>query len=82
MFKNCVFNVSVDTKKWIKSTAIRCVRTFASTVVALLPTTAATLGSVDWGLTFSSAALSTVVILFACIAGIPEVSADETEKEE
>lgn len=77
MFKNCVFKVSVNTKKWIKSTAVRCVRTFASTVVALLPTTAATLGSVDWKLVFSSAALATVIIFFTCVAGIPEASADE-----
>lgn len=73
MFKNNIFNASVDTRKWVKAPAVRCVRTFASTVVALMPTTAMTLGSVDWGLTFSSAATATVVILFTCVAGIPEV---------
>ena len=73
MFKNNVFKVSVNTKKWLKATGVRCLRTFATTMVALLPTTAATMGSVDWGLTFSSAALSTVIIFFTCIAGIPEV---------
>lgn len=72
MFKNNVLNV--NTKKWIKATGVRCLRTFATSVVALLPTTAATLGSVDWKLTFSSAALSTVIIFFTCIAGIPEVT--------
>ena len=59
MMKNCVLKPSVDTVKWFKKTAIRCVRTFAATVVSLLPTTAATLGSVNWQLTFSSAALAT-----------------------
>lgn len=75
MFKNNVFNVSVDTKKWLKATGIRCLRTFATTMVALLPTTAATLGSVDWEVTVSSAALASVIIFFTCVAGIPEVKA-------
>lgn len=73
MFKNSVFKVSVNTKKWFKATAVRCVRTFATSMVALLPTTAATLGSVDWKITLSSAALSTVIIFFVCLGGIPEV---------
>lgn len=78
MFKNTVFKVSVDTKEWAKNTAIRCVRTFASTMVALLPTSYATLGSVDWGLTLSSSALATVIIFFTCVAnGVPEVPAQE-----
>lgn len=76
MFKNSVFKVSVDTKKWFKATAVRCVRTFATTMVALLPTTAATLGSVNWPVTFSSAALATVIIFFTCLAGIPEVEGE------
>lgn len=78
MFKNNVFKESVDTKQWFKKTGMRCIRTFASSMVTLLPTTAATLGSVDWKLTISSAILSTVIIFFTCMAGIPEVS--ETEE--
>lgn len=81
MFKNSVVKVSVNTKEWLKKTAVRCVRTFASTMVALLPTTAATFGSVDWKLTFSSAALATVIIFFTCVAGIPEVEAEENKTE-
>lgn len=77
MFKNNVFKVSVNTKKWLKATAVRCVRTFAASMVTLLPTTAATLGSVNWELTFSAAALSTVIIFFTCLAGIPEVKEGE-----
>lgn len=75
IFKNNVFKVSVDTKKWLKATGTRCVRTFASTMVAVLPTSAATLGSVDWGMCFSTSALATVVIFFTCVAGVPEVKA-------
>ena len=63
MMKNCVLKPSVDTFKWFKKTAIRCVRTFAATVVSLLPTTAA--------------ALATVIIFFTCVAGIPEVEDGE-----
>ena len=73
MFNNNVFKVSVDTKEWFKATGKRCVRTVASTMVAVLPASAATLGSVDWGMSFSTAALATVIIFFTCIAGIPEV---------
>lgn len=81
MFKNTVFKVSVDTKEWVKSTAVRCIRTFAASVVSLLPTTAATLGSIDWALVFSSSALAMVIIFFTCVAnGVPEVPAQE-EKE-
>lgn len=75
IFKNNVFKISVDTKEWFKATCTRCVRTFASTMVAILPTSAATLGSVDWGMCFSTAALATVVIFFTCVAGVPEVKA-------
>lgn len=75
VFKNNVFKLSVDTKRWWKATGVRCVRTFASTMVAILPTSVATLGSVDWKMTFSAAALATVIIFFTCVAGIPEVEA-------
>lgn len=80
MFKNCVFKTNVDTIKWIKSTIVRCIRTFSSTVVALLPTTYGTLGSIDWKITFSSATLATVIIFFSCLAGIPEVSEEKKDE--
>ena len=46
MFKNCVFKVSVDTKKWIKKAGIRAVKTVAQTAVATIGTATA-LGQVD-----------------------------------
>lgn len=73
MFKNCVFKQNVNTIKWIKKTAVRCVRTFAASVISALPTTATTLGEVNWKITFSMSTLATVIIFFTCIAGIPEV---------
>lgn len=78
MFKNNVFKLSVNTKKWLKATGVRCVRTFGATMVAALPATTATMGSVDWKVAFSTAALSTVIIFFTCVAGIPEVEATST----
>ena len=36
MLKNCVFNTSVDTKKWINASAIRAVKTMAQTAVATI----------------------------------------------
>ncbi|MCQ2088004.1 MAG: holin [Bacilli bacterium] len=80
MWKNCVFKNNVDTIKWMKSTIVRCIRTFASTMLALLPTTYSTLGSVDWKITFSSAALSTIIIFFSCLAGIPEVEEEKNNE--
>ena len=38
MFKNCVFKVSVDTKKWARKAAVRAVKTVAQTAVATIGT--------------------------------------------
>ena len=38
MFKNNVFNVSVDTKKWLKKAVVRAVKTMAQTFVATVGT--------------------------------------------
>ena len=46
MFENCVFKVSVDTKKWMKKAGIRAVKTVAQTAVATIGTATA-LGQVD-----------------------------------
>ena len=46
MFKNCVFKVSVDTKKWAEKAAVRAVKTVAQTAVATIGTATA-LGQVD-----------------------------------
>lgn len=82
MLKKCVLRKNVNTADWLKNTAVRCVRTFATTMVAILPTTAATLGSVNWEVAFSTAALAAVTIFFVCMAGIPEVEEKPVEKTE
>lgn len=72
MFKNNVFNVSVDTKKWIKAAAVRAVKTSAQTFAATVGT-AVTMGSVDWKMVFSASALAGILSIVTSIAGIPEV---------
>lgn len=75
MFNNCVFKPSVDTVEWFKATATRTVRSMAFTALSAIPTTGATLGSVDWKLVASMSAVSGIITILTCIAGVPEVKA-------
>ena len=68
MFENCVFKVSVDTKKWMKKAGIRAVKTVAQTAVATIGTATA-LGQVDAKLVISASILTSV-------AGLPECNAE------
>ena len=47
MFKNNVFKVSVDTKKWFKKASVRAVKTFAQSVASLI-TVGAAVSELDW----------------------------------
>ena len=78
MLKNCVFNTSVDTKKWLKASAIRAVKTMAQTAVATIGTSAA-MGDVNWVMVASASALSGIISILTSVAGIPEVRSDENE---
>ena len=75
MFKNCVFKVSVDTKKWAKAAGVRAVKTVAQTAVATIGT-AAVMGAVDWKMVLSASALAGVISLLTSVAGIPEVKGE------
>lgn len=68
--KNNIFNV--NTKKWLKAAAIRAVKTFAQTAVALIPA-AAMITAVDWRTVLGTAALAAVASLLTSVAGLPEV---------
>ena len=78
MLKNCVFNTSVDTKKWIKASAIRAVKTMAQTAVATI-STSAVMGDVNWLMVARASGLSGIISILTSVAGIPEVRSDENE---
>lgn len=75
MFKNSVFNPSIDTKKWFINAGIRAIKTFAQTAVALIPAGAMITG-VDWRVVLGTALLSAAVSILTSLGGIPEVSED------
>lgn len=78
MFKNTVFKVSVDTKEWVKKAAVRAVKTIAQAAIAGIGTAVA-MGQVDWKYVLSSAVLAGILSILTSIAGIPEVTENETE---
>lgn len=80
MLKNCVFKVSVDTKKWLKAAGVRAVKTVAQAAIAGIGTAAA-LGQVDWRYVVSASVLAGVVSILTSIAGIPEVDSEDSEGE-
>lgn len=73
MFKNNVFKVSVNTKKWLKAAGTRAVKTMAQTAVATIGT-ASVMGGVDWVMVASASVLAGVLSLLTSVAGIPEVT--------
>lgn len=81
MLENCVFKVSVDTKKWLKAAGVRAVKTVAQAAIAGIGTAAA-MGQVDWKYVFSASILAGVISVLTSIAGIPETPAEETEDSE
>ena len=78
MFKNCVFKVSVNTKKWLKAAGVRAVKTVAQAAIAGIGTAAA-LGQVDWKYVVSASVLAGVISILTSITGIPEVDAEDSE---
>ena len=80
MFKNNVFNVSVDTKQWFKKAGVRAVKTMAQTFVATIGT-ATVMGAVDWKMVLSASVLAGILSIATSVAGIPEVEAEENKTE-
>ena len=75
MFKNAVFNMTVDTKQWIKAALIRAIKTMAQTAVSML-TVGQAFMEVNWLNVLSVAATAGVISICTSIAGIPEVSGE------
>lgn len=65
-------------KLWIKSAAVRAIKTFAQTFISLIPMGAAFLGEVNWGMALSAGALAAVLSIATSVAGLPEVKEDST----
>ena len=63
-------------KLWFKCAGIRAIKTFAQTVVAMLPA-AAMISDVNWIAVLSTAALAAIASLATSLAGIPEEHIDE-----
>ena len=76
MFKNCVFRVSVDTKKWVKAAGVRAIKTMAQTAVAVIGT-GAVISAVDWKMVVSSAIVAGVVSILTTVDGIKEDEAED-----
>lgn len=76
MLKNCVFKVSVDTKKWMKKAGIRAIKTVAQTAIATIGTATA-LGQVDAKLVISASVLAGILSLLTSVAGLPECNTED-----
>lgn len=76
MLKNCVLNVSVNTKKWVKAAVVRAVKTFAQTAVSLI-TVGNMVTEVNWKVIISISATACIASILTSIAGIPEVESED-----
>lgn len=73
MFKNNVFKLSVDTKKWVKAAGVRAIRTMAQVASSMLVIGA--FNDTAWGLMLETTICAGVASILTSIAGIPEVEA-------
>ena len=74
MFKNNVFNVSVDTVEWIKATAVRAIKTMAQTAAGMI-IAGSTISEVDWAYVGSVCLVAGILSIVTSVAGVPEVPA-------
>lgn len=64
-------------KEWLKAAATRAIRTMAQSALAIIGTSALTMGDVDWKMVVSASALAALISLLTAIAGLPEVKAED-----
>lgn len=58
---------------WLKAATIRAIKTVAQSAIATIPSSAVTIGTVDWRLVAGTAVLAGVLSLLTSVAGVPEV---------
>ena len=61
------------TKKWLKASLVRAIKTVAQTAVSLIGTNAIGLTEVNWIAVLSASILAGIVSILTSIAGLPEV---------
>lgn len=74
MFKNNVFKLSVDTKKWFVAAAVRACKTMAQVASSLLVIGA--FNETAWSLMLQTTICAGIASVLTSIAGIPEVEAE------
>jgi hypothetical protein len=75
MFKNCVFKASVSTKKWIKASCIRAIKTMAQVAGSMIVIGA--FNETAWKIMLQTTLVAGLASIFTSIAGIPEVKEGE-----
>lgn len=75
MFRNNVFNVSVDTKKWFKAAGVRAVKTMAQVAGSMLVIGA--FNETAWGIMIQTALVAGLASILTSVAGIPEVGEND-----
>lgn len=59
--------------RWSVAAGVRALKTAAQTAIAVIPTSAVTIGEVDAAMVLGAAALGAVLSVLTSLAGVPEV---------
>ena len=78
MFKNSVFNASVDTKKWLKAAGIRAAKTMAQTALSMLVIGA--FNETSWSLMLQTTLVAGFASLLTSVVGVPEVENEHSKQ--
>ena len=62
----------IFTKKWLKASLVRAIKTIAQTAIATIGTSAL-ISSVDWKVVISASLLAGLISVLTSVAGLPEV---------
>lgn len=79
MFKNNVFNVSVDTKEWVKAALVRAAKTMAQTALTMI-TVGQAIFDVNWVNVLAVSATAGIISILTSVVGVPEVPAIKKEE--